>query len=213
MLSTETPDRKPYHHGALKESAIEEGTRLLQENGVSKFSLREVARRLGVTPTALYHHFPDKEDLLAELARGGLGQFQEMLAAALQGAKPGDGLAAMGLAYIRFFAERPYYMDLLFRPATKQDESVRDIWTNTFQLVETNLLALGMSETEAPLFGIWLWSGVHGLAGMLRDRILGNPEACGPDAPGVFLMTGDELVQSVVPLVGRLIGTIPTLPR
>jgi len=196
---------KPYHHGALREGALVEGLKHLAEAGVAKFSLREVARRLGVTPTALYHHFPDKEDLLFALAREGLQEFQGVLASAAS--SEGDGLAAMGAAYISFFLERPYYMDLLFRPSTKFDERVRDIWGNTFNLIQTALSARGIAPEDTPYFCVWLWSGVHGLAGMLRDKILGNPEACGPDAPPVFRLYPDELLQKVIPLVGRMIGT------
>jgi AcrR family transcriptional regulator len=199
-----SPD-KPYHHGAVREGALIEGLKHLAEVGVAKFSLREVARRLGVTPTALYHHFPDKEDLLFALAREGLQHFQDMLTAAAS--SEGDGLAAMGAAYISFFLERPYYMDLLFRPSTKFDDRVRDIWGNTFNLIQTALEARGIPADENPYFCVWLWSGVHGLAGMLRDKILGNPEACGPDAPPVFRLYPDELLQKVIPLVGRMIGT------
>jgi AcrR family transcriptional regulator len=194
---------KPYHHGALRETALVEGLKHLADVGVVKFSLREVARRLGVTPTALYHHFPDREDLLFALAREGLQQFQNVLSDAAAGGE----LAAMGAAYIRFFLEKPYYMDLLFRPSTKFDERVRDIWGNTFNLIEQALEARGVADDENPYFCIWLWSGVHGLAGMLRDGILGNPESCGPGAPPVFLLQPQELLQKVLPLVGRMIGT------
>ena len=205
------PVAKPYHHGALREGALAEGLKLLAETGVTKFSLREVARRLGVTATALYHHFPDKEDLLAALAYHGLEQFEETIVRAA--ASEGDVLSAMGAAYIRFFLEHPYYMDLLFRPATKSDERVRSIWGSTFHRIELTLQERGVDVSEAPYYGVWLWSGVHGLAGMLRDRILGNPEACGPDAPGVFLLYPDQLLQKVIPLVGRVIGREQNSPR
>ncbi len=203
MPTVSSPD-KPYHHGALREGALVEGLKHLAESGVAKFSLREVARRLSVTPTALYHHFPDKEDLLFALAHEGLLHFEQTIVNAAT--SEGDSLTAMGGAYIQFFLERPYYMDLLFRPSSKFDDRVRDIWGNTFQQVENALQGRGVDPSEAPYFSIWLWSGVHGLAGMLRDRILGNPEACGPDAPPVFKLYPDELLQKVIPLVGRMIG-------
>ncbi len=209
MSSVVLPENKPYHHGALREGALAVGAALLAEVGVAKFSLREVARRLAVTPTALYHHFPDKEDLLCALARDGLDQFQIMLKA---GAAAADPLIAMGTGYIRFFLERPHYMDLLFRPVTRFDERVREIWGNTFGLVEKALQARGMDSTESPYFAIWLWSGVHGLAGMLRDCILGNPAACGPNAPPVFLLNPDELLERVIPVVGKMIGRSSLTP-
>jgi AcrR family transcriptional regulator len=200
---------KPYHHGALREACLEEGAKLLAESGVAKFSLREVARRLGVTPTALYHHFPDKEDLLGALAYEGLLRFQEVLTQAVKTSGDRDRLSAMGSAYIEFFLERPYYMDLLFRPENKADHHGSGIWANTFQLMENALIERGMDPAEAPYFGIWLWSGVHGLAGMVRDGILGHPENCGPDSPPPFLLSEKDLLKKVIPFVGHLIGSIP----
>lgn len=206
MTSPASPD-KPYHHGALREAALAEGVKLLTETGVAKFSLREVARRLGVTATALYHHFPDKEDLLFALAHEGLERFQ---AALTQVVSAGGGLADMGAAYVRFFLERPYYMDLLFRPVTKFDDRVRDIWGNTFELVEAALQARGIGGEDAAYYAVWLWSSVHGLAGMLRDGIVGNPEACGPDAPPVFHLNPEQLLGKILPLVARTIGPLST---
>ena len=84
------------------------------------------------------------------------------------------------------------------------------------RMVPTDLMALASASVGIDailllclLLAIWLWSGVHGLTGMLRDRILGNPEQCGPDSPEPFHLTADELLQKVIPLVGRMIGSAP----
>src|ERR1041384_5723047 len=97
---------KPYHHGDLAHASLTAALELLREKGLEQFSLREVSRRLGVSLTALYHHFPDKEALLHTVARQGMDEFQNALRTSL--AEPGsDPLVNMGMAYVQFFIERP----------------------------------------------------------------------------------------------------------
>ena len=62
---------KSYHHGDLRSAAVAEGLRLLQEREADSLSLREIARNVGVSATALYRHFPDRASLLAALANAG----------------------------------------------------------------------------------------------------------------------------------------------
>ncbi len=66
-----TSDRR-YHHGDLRPALIEEGLRLIAEGPADVLSLRELARRVGVSATAVYRHFPDKGALMAALAAQGL---------------------------------------------------------------------------------------------------------------------------------------------
>ena len=99
----------PYHHGALREALILATESLLAERGAEAFSLREVARRAGVSPAAPAHHFGDASGLLTAVATSGF----EALSAALEAGDAkggGDARAALrgqGQAYVRFALQHP----------------------------------------------------------------------------------------------------------
>src|SRR5713101_8147875 len=92
---------KTYHHGNLREALLEAAIRLIAEVGPTAFTLREVARRAGVSHNAPYRHFRDRDDLMAAVAAQG---FRELKRAMLDASKPQltalDRLKRSGLAYI-----------------------------------------------------------------------------------------------------------------
>jgi hypothetical protein len=122
-------------------------------------------------------------------------------------------IGAHGRGLREVFVEQPHYLDLLFLPAHKKDEAVASIWQGTFALLEQLLAARGWKEDKVSLLGVWLWSGVHGLATMFREGILGRPESCVGNPSPVFLMTEDDLLtqvtQLVMEIVTRAASTIP----
>src|SRR5256885_13290570 len=97
---------KPYHHGHLREVLLQAAIQLIAEVGPAAFTLRETARRAGVSHNAPYRHFPDREALLAALAAEGFA----MLGERLRG-KPGR---EMGAAYVSFALEQPQRLRLMF---------------------------------------------------------------------------------------------------
>ncbi|MDQ7092591.1 TetR/AcrR family transcriptional regulator [Desulfosporosinus sp. PR] len=105
-----------YHHENLREELIENGLKLLDTEGYDGFSLRKVAKVCGVSHTAPYRHFKDKEELIAAIAAKVLHQFNASLKTAIA-QYPGDvrgQVKEMGCAYVRFFVENPAYLRLLF---------------------------------------------------------------------------------------------------
>ena len=78
-----TPKKRAYHHGDLERSLIEEALTVIREEGVQALTLRGVGSRLGVSRTALYRHFDDKEALLARVAAEGFKRFHEALSGAV----------------------------------------------------------------------------------------------------------------------------------
>jgi AcrR family transcriptional regulator len=115
MKMQEDPAR-PYHHGDLKRVVIETAQAMLREDKGWQFTLREVARRAGVSHAAPYKHFPDKSALLAELATLGFHQLGEAIAAALS--RPlrsarAEFIAA-AKAYIHFGTANPSLYRLMF---------------------------------------------------------------------------------------------------
>src|SRR5262245_57949686 len=108
-----TLDEKPYHHGNLKAELLAAASALLDEGGAGAVSLRAAARRAGVSATAPYRHFADKEVLLAAVAAEGFRAFGAALTAAASNPTP---LAAMGLAYVRFALAHRGLFRLMFGP-------------------------------------------------------------------------------------------------
>src|SRR5579859_7462110 len=72
--------KQAYHHGDLRNALVDEGLKLLEQSGNSEFTLRDLARRVGVSPAAPYSHFEDKRALLAAVAAAGANR----LSAAMQ---------------------------------------------------------------------------------------------------------------------------------
>src|SRR4051794_29910852 len=99
--------RRAYHHGDLRAALVDATLELVAENGVQGFSVAEAARRTGVSISAPYRHFTDRDALLAAAAVRG---HQELLvrfrAAIADQATPADQAAAISAAYVRFAAER-----------------------------------------------------------------------------------------------------------
>lgn len=114
-------EKQSYHHGDLKAELIQKGIEILNDEGYEGFSLRKVARKCGVSQTAPYRHFKDKNAMISEIVKHALSKFNESLAAAVakHPDNPGDQIKEMGVAYVRFFIDNPQYMRLLFLSDTR----------------------------------------------------------------------------------------------
>lgn len=111
----DAPNR-PYHHGDLRRAVIETALDMLAEEKGWQFTLREVARRAGVSHAAPYKHFPDKAALLAELAMIGFDRLRETLSAAKSEAPKTlrDEMAPIARAYVAFGTDNPALYRLMF---------------------------------------------------------------------------------------------------
>jgi len=115
----------PYHHGALRQALIEATDALLAEKGAEAFSLREVARRAGVSPAAPAHHFGDAAGLLTAVATLGFEGLARALSAgeARGGSDPRRALREQGVAYVRFALRHPGRFRLMFRSGRLHDDA------------------------------------------------------------------------------------------
>jgi AcrR family transcriptional regulator len=100
---------KAYHHGDLRRALLVEAAAAIEEHGVAKLSLRDLARRAGVSHAAPAHHFGDKAGLLTALAIEG----HERLAAALASA---SSFLEGGVAYVLFAVRNRAHFQVMFRP-------------------------------------------------------------------------------------------------
>jgi AcrR family transcriptional regulator len=106
---------RPYHHGNLQEVLLEAAISLISEAGPAGFTLREVARRAGVSHNAPYRHFRDKDALLAEVAAQGYEELTKAMAqAAARQIDALESLKRAGLAYVSFALRRPEHFTVMF---------------------------------------------------------------------------------------------------
>jgi AcrR family transcriptional regulator len=167
-----TSDRRPYHHGDLRRALIDAGLELLERGPADQLSLREVARAVGVSATAVYRHFPDKGALLDALAAEGLGRLAEAQHAAAEAAGGGEaGFAATGVAYVRFALANPALFRLTFsataaRGILDTPEHVPD----ALAFLRANAAALA-ERTGAPakVVAVHAWALAHGLAVLMLE--------------------------------------------
>jgi AcrR family transcriptional regulator len=178
--------RASYHHGNLRQALLDAALELLAERGVDGFTLREVARRAGVSHAAPYHHFADR----GELVRAVVAQCFELLGSRLSdaateaGEDPMDRLGAMGHAYVEFALDHPERYRLMFRTelsqaGTSEEPTDADAAGGTAfgtlmsavqDAADRGLLRDG---TDAGGAAITAWSGVHGLSSLLLEGALG----------------------------------------
>jgi AcrR family transcriptional regulator len=112
------------HHGDLQRALREAALVLVEEGGTDKLSLRAVARRAGVSPAAPYHHFADKEALLAAVAEEGFVRLGDAITDALAGAsvEPRERLETMVATYVRFAVQHPTHYAVMFEPRMEDVE-------------------------------------------------------------------------------------------
>lgn len=171
--------KRSYHHGDLRTALLHEGLRLLEERHGDDVGLREVARGVGVSATAVYRHFPDKAALLRALAAEGL----ERLAAAQQegfdqagGGKA--GFAATGRAYVSFALANPALFRLMFaNPPEGLGPAERTTVPEAFRMLRENVRFVmpdGASVEAIELAALEAWAKVHGLAVLMLDGQIGR---------------------------------------
>lgn len=106
---------RSYHHGDLREALLTATLHIVRVSGPDAVTLRDVAKRAGVSEAAPYHHFESKSHLLLEAAARGYRALGERLATSFDAsAEPRARLIALGAAYVRFALDEPGYFRLLF---------------------------------------------------------------------------------------------------
>jgi AcrR family transcriptional regulator len=189
---TRPPKRAAYHHGDLRRALLDASLTLVEEAGIGAVSLREVARKAGVSHNAPYHHFKDRGSLLAAIAEEGFAQLAAEMAAARAAAPDARArLQACGLAYVRFALKSAARFKLMFRPelAAPAEEgalaraSTPALETLTQAIVEAQQAGLAPPGDPMPLV-LTSWCAVHGLASLWLDGPLARTQrAFGASSP------------------------------
>jgi AcrR family transcriptional regulator len=171
---------KPYHHGHLREALLQAAIQLIAEVGPAGFTLREVARRAGVSHNAPYRHFPEQKDLLAAVAAEGFRELNQAMLDAVKHHRNSVGrLKRAGLAYVEFALDRPEHFTVMFDvpPASKQDdpcdaEAAEQAFGTLLSLVKNCQDEGRLPAGDARQFALLAWSMVHGIAKLATAKRL-----------------------------------------
>ncbi|KUM97529.1 TetR family transcriptional regulator [Streptomyces yokosukanensis] len=168
------PSRAAYHHGDLRAACLRAARELLAEEGGAGLSLRAVARRAGVSPTAPYRHFADRQSLVSAVAAEGYRELAGYLAAAHPAPETPDDLAAVAGAYVRFALERPGLFRAMFAEPCDPDHDERVAANSVVKAYVEDLVKRAFPHTGADAgdLATAVWALVHGLAFLHIDSKL-----------------------------------------
>ncbi|SNT34117.1 transcriptional regulator, TetR family [Actinomadura meyerae] len=180
-----------YHHGDLRRTVMAAAVAAIAESGPSGWSLRELARRAGVSHAAPAHHFGDKAGLLTAVAAEGYTLFADALEAA------GGDLHSAGLAYVRFAVEHRAHFEVMFSPGLYRadDPAVSAARDRAGRVLAASVRGAagegGRGDADDRTRGIAAWSIVHGFAHLWLSGAL-PPEI------------GDDPVAAAAPVIAHL---------
>jgi len=169
--------KRPYHHGDLRPALLAAAIEAIEESGATAMSVRDLARRAGVTHTAVTYHFGDKSGLLAAVAADGYRRLAEALTEAKDKHR---SFLEMGVAYVNFALDHPAHFEVMYNAAL-YDRDDADV---VAARAETAALLYGSRDATAEELadGVAAWSIVHGFAtlwlnGNLPNQLGSDPEA------------------------------------
>jgi len=187
-----------YHHGNLKEALIRAALELIAQKGPAGFTFAEAARWAGVSPAAPYRHFRDRDELLANVARRGFEEFEQVLARAWDNGRPDPmtALDRLGKAYLTFARKEPAYYSAMFEggvsPQVAPDlDSCGERAFAILRAAAEAVIATLPTKTRPPalMVALHIWAMSHGIA-----SLFGRGDAARRPLP----MTPEELLEASV---------------
>lgn len=176
-VSTLQQPARSYHHGDLRAALVDAGLKALETTTIADLSLRQLARAVGVSATAVYRHFPDKQALMQALASEGIDQLGRYQQAAAAAGSDADAFGATGRAYVRFALANPALFRLIFGECRDVGQSIFGDNLASSLLRDKALAATGGDDEAARQLMIQAWAVVHGLAMLMLDGQLPADEA------------------------------------
>ena len=179
----ETP-RSTYHHGNLRSALINAGLQLLSRQGAAELSLRSVARKIGVSQMAPYHHFEDKNALLAALATEGFRKLASNVQAAPLHKHPLERrISGLCAGLVRFARENPDLFRIMYDGHIRNTESYPELrraashsYLSLVQRVRETLDEFGIKDADVDYVSMAIFALGYGMAKfVLEGRI--SPEA------------------------------------
>jgi AcrR family transcriptional regulator len=164
-----------YHHGDLRRAILDAALELIAEAGMANLSLREVARKIGVTTGAPYHHFKDRGALLLEIAKQGFEQLLQRLRAARESSER-EELQAEAREYLQFAWENAARYSVMFSAEMAEQPycaELKPIADQSFALVCASVArARQLGERASAEAALCVWAMLHGLAVLDQSGLL-----------------------------------------
>jgi len=192
------PKRRGYHHGHLREALVAAALDLIAEKGPAGFTFAEAARWAGVSPSAPYRHFRDRDALLADVAQRGFEQFADDLMRAWDEGRPDPFKAFenVGRAYLAFAKSEPAYYAAMFEAKLPPDmtRDLRHAADRAFAVLRraSEAVCAGLPEQSRPpplMMALHVWAMSHGIA-----SLFGRGDAARRKLP----MSPEELLEAGV---------------
>ena len=188
----------------LREQVVAASLTLIEEQGIAALSLREVARRAGVSHQAPYHHFGSKDALVAELVGRGFTRLSEMLESAERTrGTPARRLRLAARAYVDFALANPAAFRIMFRPELADLSACPSAgaagsraYSVLLRLVDQNFRGPRVGPDRLEAITTMHWSMVHGLSTLLLDGSLGRRMRSARDTEALIDRTLDLFSRS-----------------
>ena len=183
MANKSSRKRESYHVGNLDTLLLDEARLVLAEVGPTKLSLRGVSDRVGVSATATYHHFSNKNVLLAHLAAKGFHELSQALRKRSNSSEPYDILRTGCIAYFKFARQNPELYQLMFGPEIQAERSIAELkaaraeaFGELRQIISevTNEPADSKTVLDGALAS---WSFTHGMASLVIHDVIHYPSS------------------------------------
>ena len=164
-------DRRRYHHGDLRNALLSEAIQTIMESGTAALSLRELARRVGVSPAAYAYHFPDEATLLVSLRAEGFRRLNHPFGPIWAYPDPAARLVALGRKYIDFAVENPAHYRVMFsdHPMPEEgkgnEETFREVAGEAFEALRStvaDLIGQGGDDRDDRDTALIIWAQIHG---------------------------------------------------
>jgi AcrR family transcriptional regulator len=168
--------RSAYHHGDLRRALIDEALLMLREVRPEALSMRELARRLGVSLGAPHHHFVDKDELFAAIAQMAFAELASQIAAKVtRDSDPRAQLALVARTYLQFAQAQPMRYRVMYLPQLADRArfaALHQTGGHALSLLSAGFERVGVPAERARTRAIACWSTLHGFAMLSLDALL-----------------------------------------
>ena len=164
--------RSKYHHGGLRNALVSLAVTEIARAGVEKLSLRSLSRQAGVSPTAPFRHFPDKQSLLAGIAIEGFEELARQLTETTE-ANPDieERFIELGTTYVEFAQDFPVHYQLMFGAVLgdfSTSKALQEAAASAYAVLDATLAEMKNSqELDHDSQHLVVWSTVHGMASLV----------------------------------------------